>query len=139
MLTSDLPSPKAKEFVSAGSASSQPLEIEVGLLTGGIDKPYASGLARALISNGMRLDFIGSDEVDSPELHTTPKLRFLNLRGNQRAGVSLATKVSRVLFYYARLIRYACTAKPKVFHILWNNKFDFLDRTLLMLYYKLLG
>src|SRR5207245_6751110 len=28
---------------------------------------------------------------------------------------------------------------PKVFHILWNNKFELFDRTLLMLYYKLLG
>ena len=30
-------------------------------------------------------------------------------------------------------------AQPKIFHILWNNKFEFFDRTLLMLYYKLLG
>src|SRR6185295_4996745 len=37
------------------------------------------------------------------------------------------------------LIRYAATAKPKVFHILWNNKFEHFDRTLLMLYYRLLG
>src|SRR5581483_3462133 len=29
-------------------------------------------------------------------------------------------------------------AKPGIFHILWNNKFEFFDRTLLMLYYKLL-
>jgi glycosyltransferase involved in cell wall biosynthesis len=30
-------------------------------------------------------------------------------------------------------------AKPKLFHILWNNKFQFFDRTLLMLYYRMLG
>jgi glycosyltransferase involved in cell wall biosynthesis len=30
-------------------------------------------------------------------------------------------------------------AQPKIFHIFWNNKFEFFDRTLLMLYYKLLG
>ncbi len=41
--------------------------------------------------------------------------------------------------YYAKLIRYAATAKPRIFHILWNNKFELFDRTLLMLYYKLLG
>ena len=41
--------------------------------------------------------------------------------------------------YYAKLIRYAATAKPRIFHILWNNKFEFFDRTLLMLYYRLLG
>ena len=41
--------------------------------------------------------------------------------------------------YYAKLIRYAATAKPKIFHILWNNKFELFDRTVLMLYYRLLG
>jgi len=43
------------------------------------------------------------------------------------------------VIYYVRLIRYAAIARPKVFHILWNNKFEFFDRTLLLLYYKLLG
>ena len=45
----------------------------------------------------------------------------------------------RVLNYYGTLIRYAAKAEPKVFHILWNNKFEFFDRTLLMIYYKLIG
>jgi glycosyltransferase involved in cell wall biosynthesis len=116
-----------------------PVEIDVGLLTGGIDKPYAFGLAMELISKGVRLDFIGSNEVDSPALHTSPHLRFLNLRGDQRHDVGFATKVRRILLYYARLIRYASAARPKVFHILWNNKFQVFDRTLLMLYYKLHG
>jgi hypothetical protein len=43
-----------------------PVEIEVGLLTGGSDKAYAFGLTMALISRGVCLDFIGSDELDSP-------------------------------------------------------------------------
>jgi D-inositol-3-phosphate glycosyltransferase len=34
---------------------------------------------------------------------------------------------------------YAATAKPRLFHLLWNNKIELFDRTLLMLYYKLLG
>src|SRR5438552_14206802 len=114
-------------------------QIDVGLLTGGQDRHYAFGLAMALVSGGVCLDFIGSDELDSPELHGTPKVTFLNLRGNQRRDVSLVRKVSRVLVYYFRLIRYAATARPKVFHILWNNKFEIFDRTLLMFYYKLLG
>ncbi|MBZ5676628.1 MAG: glycosyltransferase family 4 protein [Acidobacteriia bacterium] len=113
--------------------------LEVALLTGGIDKPYAFGLAMELVSKGVRLEFIGSDEVDSPELHTSPNLTFLNLRGDQQRAASLATKTSRILRYYARLIRYVSTAKPKVFHILWNNRFQTFDRTLLMLYYKMLG
>ena len=38
-----------------------------------------------------------------------------------------------------RLIRYAAVARPPIFHILWNNKLELFDRTVLMLYYKLLG
>jgi D-inositol-3-phosphate glycosyltransferase len=113
-------------------------EIAVGLLTGGIDSPYVFGLAMALASKGVRLDVIGSDAVDRPELHAPPKLNFLNLRGDRQPQASLRTKVARVLVYYSRLIRYAAIAKPRVFHILWNNKFQFFDRTLLMIYYKLL-
>jgi len=48
-------------------------------------------------------------------------------------------KALRVLSYYVRLVRYAATARPKLFHILWNNKFQFFDRTILMLYYRMLG
>ena len=35
------------------------LEIEVGLLTGGMDRHYAVSLAMALVSKGVCLDFIG--------------------------------------------------------------------------------
>jgi glycosyltransferase involved in cell wall biosynthesis len=109
------------------------------LLTGGLDKPYALGLAMALVSKGVCLDVIGSDELDTREMSATPQLTFLNLRGHQRGGVSLGGKIWRVLIWYVRLIRYATTARAKIFHILWNNKFQFFDRTLLMLYYKMLG
>lgn len=120
-------------------APTTPIEIEVGLLTGGQDRHYAVGLAVALISKGVCLDVIGSEEIDGPEWHAAPKLNFLNLRRNQQQGASLARKIWRVLTYYARLIRYASVARPRVFHILWNNKFELFDRTALMLYYKLLG
>lgn len=111
----------------------------VSLFTGGADRPYVLGLAPALISEGTALELIGSDELQSPEFDDKPGVKFLNLRGSQRSDTSRIRKVSRVLKYYARLIRYAATAKPKIFHILWNNKFESLDRTLLMLYYKVLG
>lgn len=93
----------------------------------------------ALASKGVQLDIIGSDEVDTPDFHTNPHIRFLNLRGNQRRTASFAEKCRRILFYYVRLLQYAATARPAIFHILWNNRVEWLDRTLLMLYYKLLG
>ncbi|MGC1625398.1 MAG: glycosyltransferase family 4 protein, partial [Candidatus Acidiferrales bacterium] len=82
---------------------------------------------------------IGSDEVDSPEMHSTAKLHFLNLRGSQRQDTNSAKRLSKLLIYYVRLIRYAISAEPKIFHILWNNRFEYIDRTLVMLYYKTLG
>lgn len=85
------------------------------------------------------MDVIGSDELDGPEMHVTPGVNFLNLRGDQTETASFATKLSRILTYYGRLLRYATTAQPRIFHILWNNRFLFFDRTLLMLYYKLMG
>ena len=109
------------------------------MLTGCQDRPYAFGLAMALISKGVALDIIGSDEIDSPELHTTPNLRFLNFRGSQRSNANFAEKLSKLLVYYARLMRYAARSKPRILHILWNNKIEFFDRTILMLYYKVMG
>jgi D-inositol-3-phosphate glycosyltransferase len=113
--------------------------IQMGLLTGCQDRPYAFGLAMALISKGVSVDMIGSDGEDSPELHVTPHLQFLNFRGNQNQNEPFTKKLPKVLFYYARLLRYMARSKPRMLHILWNNKFEYFDRTLLMLYYKLLG
>jgi len=127
---------------AAGAPESSALranpDLAVALLTGGGDRPYAFGLATELISKGVSLDIIGSDDLDFPEFHGKAGVRFLNLRGNQRSDASVLTKASRVLAYYVKLLRYAASAKPKIFHILWNNKFELFDRTLLMLYYMIL-
>jgi D-inositol-3-phosphate glycosyltransferase len=113
--------------------------VSVALLTGGGDRPYFFGLATTLMSQGVAMDLIGSDDLDGPEFHGKPGVNFLNLRGDQRPDASTVRKVFRVMRYYARLIRYAATANPRIFHILWNNKLEVLDRTLLMLYYRFLG
>src|SRR5580700_11690356 len=115
------------------------LAIEIGLLTGCQDRPYAFGLAMALVSKGVGVDVIGSDDIDSPELHVTPNLRFLNFRGNQHKSTNFAEKLWRLAVYYARLMRYAARSKPRILHILWNNKIELFDRTILMAYYKLCG
>ena len=111
----------------------------VALLTGGDDRPYVLGLVAALTSEGITLDVIGSNELELPELLNNSSVSFLNLRGDQRSDANLASKVARVLRYYCRLFSYAAMARVKVFHILWNNKFELFDRTLLMRCYKLTG
>ena len=113
--------------------------LQIALLTGGDDRSYALGLALSLVARGVFVDFIGSDSVDGPELHKTPLVNFLNLRGDQRENVAFARKMLRLSAYYLRLMSYAVSARPRIFHILWNNKFELFDRTLLLLYYRLLG
>src|SRR5436309_9673523 len=89
--------------------------LHISLLTGGGDKPYALGMAAALTSEGISVDFIGSDDLNVPEVVTNPRINFLNLRGNQRSEASSMAKALRVLKYYVRLIGYSVTAKPKLF------------------------
>src|SRR5437868_12038079 len=89
---------------STRSSVLSPPAIRVSLLTGGGDKPYALGLAAALTSEGISVEFIGSDDLNVPELLDNPRVNFLNLRGDQRPKASLAMKVARVLAYYWRLI-----------------------------------
>ena len=48
--------------------------IHVTLLTGGGDKPYALGLATALTSAGVIVDFIGSDDHVVRELLANPRV-----------------------------------------------------------------
>src|SRR5438093_8345211 len=126
---------RAPEKAAAGSAPS----ARVCLLTGGEDRPYALGMASALVAQGITTDFIGSDKLDAPELHDSSLLNFLNLRGDQSEDAPLRRKVVRIIAYYARLVKYAARSRARIFHILWNNKFEHFDRTLLMLYYRLFG
>ncbi len=105
-------------------------------MTGCQDRPYAFGLAMAVVSKGVSLDVIGSDDIDSPELHQTSNLKFLNLMGNRRRGASTAARYWIMLTYYARLMRYAATTESQIFHILWNNRVELFDRTVLMLYFR---
>jgi D-inositol-3-phosphate glycosyltransferase len=113
--------------------------LHVALLTGGDDKPYVLGLVSALTSIGVNIELIGSDEVSVPELLDNPHVKFLNLRGDQKHDAPLLQKVLRITKYYWRLLRYAAVTNAAIFHVLWNNKFELFDRTLLLVYYKLLG
>jgi len=112
---------------------------EVVLLTGGTDWAYSYDLTRALAATGVCVEYIGSDLLDRAELRALPGVTFRNLRGSRSRDASTVSKVCRVLLYYLRLARFAATTRKKVFHILWNNKFETIDRTLLMFWYRALG
>jgi glycosyltransferase involved in cell wall biosynthesis len=127
-----------EEIGRCGLQAKPATHIRAALLTGGLDRPYALGLATALAAQGVQLEVIGSDELDGPEMQHTPGVRFLNLYADQRSAASLARKLLRLVGSYGRQVGYASTAKPGIFHILWNGKVQFFDRTLLTMYYKVL-
>lgn len=130
---------KPAEFDDPVPPSVSPWEPRVSILTGGHDRPYVTGLVSAITCKGLAVDLIGSDVLRVPELLRNPMVRFLNLRGSQCANVGVGQKVARVIAYYCRLISYTIRARPQIFHVLWNNKFEVFDRTLLMAYYKVTG
>jgi glycosyltransferase involved in cell wall biosynthesis len=96
------------------------------------------GLALAVAAKDVSLDFIASDELISAELERLSNVRVLNLRGETRTNVPLARRVVRMALYYCRLLRYVSTTQTRILHVLWNNKLEYFDRTLLMLYYRAL-
>lgn len=113
-------------------------ESHVALFTGGFDRSYVHGLATALAGKGVRLDVIGSTEVECAEMHSFEAINFLNYQPDSPRDDNLPRKILRLISLYIKLIRYAARAKPRLFHILWNYRLVYLDRTLLMLYYRLL-
>jgi glycosyltransferase involved in cell wall biosynthesis len=112
------------------------LPLRVALFTGCKDRPYAVELAVALAASGVSVDFIGDKTLDGPELHATPRLTFLDFGGIVRTGGSVK-RIASLLSYYVRLVRYAAFSDSVVFHILWNNRLEYMDRTLLTCYYRL--
>src|SRR5690242_9541601 len=114
-------------------------DFHVALLTAGRDHPYAFGMGTALMTKGFVLDIIGGNDLDLPVWRRTSNVNFINLRGNIPEAAAIPRKIVRVLDYYFRLVLYAASSKARIFHILWNNKFETFDRVPLMLYYKFLG
>lgn len=110
----------------------------VSLLTGGIDRHYATELSTALAATGISLDVICNSDMDTPEMRKYPGLRLLPL---YQAPLR-RNRVRKLLTYlgvYVRLLRYITSSGAPIIHILWNYKFPVADRTLLLLYCKLLG
>jgi D-inositol-3-phosphate glycosyltransferase len=114
--------------------------MKISLLRGrGGDDYYELCLLSGLLSSGLQVDYLGGNPVkDTPVLRHV-QVSFYNLRGSADPDSPIVEKIVRVLKYYGKLLRYAAATNSKVFHILWLNRFIYLDRTLLTLYYKSLG
>jgi glycosyltransferase involved in cell wall biosynthesis len=110
--------------------------MRVSLLTGGDDPNYAIPLATSLADQGIEVEFIGNDDMQGFPSLKRENIKYLNLRGSQDPQASAYSKTARVLRYYQNLISYTLRTESRLFHILWLNKFDLLDRTIMNLFYK---
>ncbi len=72
-------------------------------------------------------------------MEESPNLRLLTLYATPQQGQSKIGKLLAIIAVYARLIYYAVGSSAPIFHILWNYKFTLFDRTLLLIFYRLLG
>lgn len=113
--------------------------MKVSLLTGGIDPHYAFALLTGLILKEIDVDLIGSDYMKDSAILSNENVHFYNLRGDQSPYAPIKEKIIRVTKYYFKLLKYTATTDSKIFHIQWLNKFTYLDRTFLNVYYKILG
>jgi D-inositol-3-phosphate glycosyltransferase len=114
-------------------------QAKVALFTGGIDRHYACAFGKAVATSGIALDVIGYHEMSVCEMHNLSNVKFQELYANQRPNQSFYRKLGSYIAAYARIIGYAASSSPQLFHILWPYKVPYLDRTLLLLYYRCLG
>lgn len=113
--------------------------MRISLLTGGMDPPYVVGLLSGIIGKPVLIDVIGNDEMKDQGVMQSRRVDYYNLRDNQDDHATVMRRIIRTLRYYFKLVRYAFTTDSEIFHILWFNRFTYFDRTILNLYYKLLG
>lgn len=113
--------------------------MKVSLLTGGKDVHYALGLLSGLVLKTIEIEFIGNDSWKNANVCKQKNVLYYNLRGDQSPNASIKKKILRVIRYYLKLFKYAAVTDSKIFHIQWLNKFTFFDRTILNIYYKILG
>jgi len=113
--------------------------VKVALLTGGIDKHYASGLWQALAARGVPVDVVCNREMKPEDAEAQQSVSFLTLYANLQVRRGKIAKVLVFIQVYLRLMFYAATTSAEIFHILWNYRIPVFDRTLLLLYLKVLG
>ncbi|MCL5068549.1 MAG: glycosyltransferase [Thaumarchaeota archaeon] len=113
--------------------------IRVSVLHAGGEPGYLFGLVSGLRKiEDLEIEVVDSDKTLGM-FQGWPNVSHYNLRGDQDHSSRLTRKIARVSEYYVRLLVYVSTTKASVLHIQWENKFLLFDRTLLLLYYKLLG
>ena len=113
--------------------------VHVALFTGGIDKHYAAGLSKSLAAERIAVELIGNSEMKEEQSAQVPNVTLVSLYETLAGKKGRIRKLLAAFRVYVRLMRYATSSSASVFHILWNYKLPVFDRTLLLLFYRLLG
>ena len=113
--------------------------MRISILNAGQQTDYLYGLVSGLVEiPTLEIEVIDSDSSVGV-FEAFHHVSLFNLRGDNISPQSIFTKMWRIGRYYVRLLYYTASTRSDIFHIQWENSIALFDRTLLNLYYKVLG
>jgi glycosyltransferase involved in cell wall biosynthesis len=113
--------------------------MRISILNAGQQTDYLYGLVSGLAEiPTLEIEVIDSDSSVGV-FEAFHHVSLFNLRGDNISPQSMFTKMWRIGRYYIRLLCYTASTRSDIFHIQWENSIALFDRTLLNLYYKVLG
>jgi D-inositol-3-phosphate glycosyltransferase len=113
--------------------------MRISILNAGQQTDYLYGLVSGLVEiPTLEVEVVDSDSSVGV-FEAFHHVSLFNLRGDNISLQSILTKMWRIGRYYIRLLYYTSSTRSDIFHIQWENSIVLFDRTLLNLYYKLLG
>jgi Glycosyltransferase len=113
--------------------------MRISILNAGQQTDYLYGFVSGLAEiPALEIEVIDSDSSVGV-FEAFHHVSLFNLRGDNISPQSIFTKMWRIGRYYIRLLYYTASTRSDIFHIQWENSIALFDRTLLNLYYKLLG
>jgi glycosyltransferase involved in cell wall biosynthesis len=113
--------------------------MRISILNAGQQTDYLYGLVSGLVEiPTLEIEVIDSDSSVGV-FEAFHHVSLFNLRGDNISPQSMFTKMWRIGRYYVRLLYYTASTRSDIFHIQWENSIALFDRTLLNLYYKVLG
>jgi D-inositol-3-phosphate glycosyltransferase len=110
----------------------------ITIFNNGGQSHYLRGLVSGL-SNAVGFEFDIIDSAQNEKIfNSLPNISFYNYRGDIFAKRSRVIKIINLISFYLQVIRYAYTTDSKIFHIQWDTRLLFLDRFILIIYYRIL-
>ena len=111
--------------------------MKISILNAGQQTDYLYGIVSGLSAiQSLEIEVVDSDSSVGV-VDAFPRTTLFNLRGDNLSPQSLFAKAWYIDKYYLRLIWYTAHTRSEIFHIQWENSISLIDRTVLILYYKM--